>query len=373
MLNFELDEAILEFIQKCQWDEKAFNDLALRIFAYQFERNEPYRNFCLKRNRTPETISHWSEIPPVPVQAFKVLDLACEPKEKAEAIFLSSGTTQGEKTRCRHFVFNLRLYETSVLSWFEPHLLPERKPIPIAILLPPPEEMPNSSLGHMLATILKRWGKNLDKDLLSGWFIKGGTLRVEELANWLKVAEKERIPVMLLGTSFSFVHFLDWCFESQTAFHLPEGSRLMDTGGFKGRSREVSRSELYGNYERVFSIPPEWCVNEYGMAEMCSQFYDGVAGKPYLFGHQRIHKPPPWARTKVVNPETLEEVDEGEVGLLCHYDLANRGSVMAILTEDLGVKLGDGFVLIGRARGSELRGCSVLIDELLSVSNVVKR
>ncbi|MGQ9729171.1 MAG: LuxE/PaaK family acyltransferase [Candidatus Fervidibacter sp.] len=164
MLNSELDEAILEFIQKCQWGEKTFNDLALKIFAYQFEHNGPYRNFCLKRNRTPKTISHWSEIPFVPVQAFKVLDLACEPIEKAEAVFLSSGTTQSEKARSKHFVFNLRLYETSVLNWFEPHLLPEREPMPIAILFPPPEELPNSSLGHMLASILKRWGKYLDTE-----------------------------------------------------------------------------------------------------------------------------------------------------------------------------------------------------------------
>jgi hypothetical protein len=138
MTASELDEEILQFIEHGSQGDEAFNDLALKVFAYQFERNEAYRNFCLKRKRTPETVSHWTEIPPVPTQAFKVLDLACEPTEQAEAIFLSSGTTQGEGKRSKHFIFNLRLYETSVLKWFEPHLLPERQkdanrsPVPTA-------------------------------------------------------------------------------------------------------------------------------------------------------------------------------------------------------------------------------------------------
>lgn len=362
----QLDAEIIEFIKEGKRDERAFNDLALKIFAYQFERNEPYRAFCLRRKRTPETVSHWTEIPPVPTQAFKVLDLTCEPKEQAEAIFLSSGTTQGEKSRSKHFVFNLKLYEISSLSWFEPHLLPERRPMPIAILFPHPNELPTSSLGHMLATVAREWGT--EQGLGSRWFIRSGKLAVEDLVNWLKSAEENGEPVMLLGTSFSFVHFLDWCVSEKIRFKLPQGSRLMDTGGFKGRSREVPRDELYKLYEQVLGIPQGWCINEYGMAELSSQFYDGVVGKPYLAPchSQRIHKPPHWVKTRVLCPEDLEEKGEMESGLLCHYDLANRGSVMAILTEDFGVKIGDGFLLIGRAAGSELRGCSVLVDELLS-------
>ncbi|MCX7643646.1 MAG: long-chain fatty acid--CoA ligase, partial [Armatimonadetes bacterium] len=105
---------ILAFMGRSDASENEFNDLALQIFAYQFEWNEPYRNFCLKKGKTPETVSHWSEIPPVPTQAFKVLDLACEPISRAQVLFLSSGTTQGEQRRSRHFIFNLELYETSV-------------------------------------------------------------------------------------------------------------------------------------------------------------------------------------------------------------------------------------------------------------------
>jgi hypothetical protein len=367
MTAAELDEEILRFIEHGTQDDEAFNELALKVFAYQFERNEAYRNFCLRRKRTPETVSHWTEIPPVSTQAFKVLDLACEPKEQAEAIFLSSGTTQREGKRSKHFIFNLRLYETSVLRWFEPHLLPERRKMPIAVLFPPPEELPTSSLGHMLATVMREWGA-AEQGLKSGWFIRGNRLQAEELANWLKRAEESRESVMLLGTSFSFVHFLDWCAANGRSFRLPPGSRLMDTGGFKGRSREIPCNELYRLYEQVLSIPQDWCINEYGMAELSSQFYDGIVGSPYFAppNQQRIHKPPHWARTKVLDSESLCEVRDGEMGLLCHYDLANRGSVIAVLTEDLGIKVEGGFLLLGRATGSELRGCSILIDELLS-------
>lgn len=372
MTATELDAAILEFIKRCESDDARFNELALQLFAYQFERNAPYRIFCQRRGVTPNTVIHWSYVPPVPTQAFKVLDLACEPVESSQAVFLSSGTTSSGRSRSRHFIFNLGLYEASVLQWFEPHLLPERTPMPIAVLFPSPNELPHSSLGHMLATIVQKWDRGRGKSD-GEWFIRSGKLMAEELAGWLRKAEASGEPVMLLGTSFSFVHFLDWCRERKVAFRLPEGSRLMDTGGFKGRSREIARDELYRLYESVFGIPKDWCINEYGMAEIGSQFYDGVVGHPYtvpepalrILHSERFHKPPPWARTRVLHPETLEEVADGEVGLLCHYDLANRGSVMAILTEDLGVKVGKSFVLLGRASDSELRGCSVLVDELL--------
>ncbi len=380
MTAAEMDAAILAFMERGEQDDALFNRLALKLFAYQFERNAPYRTFCQRRGVTPNAVSHWSQIPPVPTQAFKVLDLACEPVEQAQAMFLSSGTTLGKQSRSRHFVFNLTLYETSVLRWFEPHLLPESHPMPIAVLFPAPDELPQSSLGHMLATVVKAWGKEQRaKDIEHGakekvWFIRNGKLLAEELKQALRQAEENEEPIMLLGTSLSFVHFLDWCKRNGVAFQLPTNSRLMDTGGFKGRWREVVRDELFALYQGTLGIPPEWCINEYGMAELSSQFYDGMVGRPFVFSESalrtqnpaRFHKPPPWVRTRVLHPETLEEVKDGERGLLCHYDLANRCSVMAVLTEDLGIKVSEGFVLLGRASGSELRGCSVLVDELLA-------
>jgi hypothetical protein len=138
----------------------------------------------------------------------------------------------------------------------------------------------------------------------------------------------------------------------------------MDTGGFKGRSREVTREELYAGFDELLGISYAWCVNEYGMTEMSSQFYDGIAGSAPL-PPDRLHAGPPWVRTQATDPETLRPLPHGAVGVLRHLDLANLNSVMAIQTADLGVTSPQGFRLLGRARGAEARGCSLAMEDLL--------
>ncbi len=146
----------------------------------------------------------------------------------------------------------------------------------------------------------------------------------------------------------------------------------MDTGGFKGRSREVTREELYGEAQRTLGIALAWCINEYGMTEMSSQFYDGVAGRAGEIA-RRLHHPPPWVRTHATDPETLALLPEGSEGILCHWDLANLHSMMGIQTEDLGVVEAEGFRVLRRAKGAEARGCSIAADELLSVAAALHR
>ena len=170
-----------------------------------------------------------------------------------------------------------------------------------------------------------------------------------------------------MGVMISYVHFLDWCAEHGRRWHLPPGSRLMDTGGSKGRVREIARDELYGLYGEVFGLPTTACVNEYGMTELGSQFYDGTLRSAYQREWQPRRKVvPPWVRTLVVDPASLAPVPPGQIGLLRHYDLANLHSVMAVQTEDLGVVVGDGFEVLGRASGAELRGCSLAVEDLLA-------
>jgi hypothetical protein len=143
----------------------------------------------------------------------------------------------------------------------------------------------------------------------------------------------------------------------------------METGGFKGRSRVLERSEFYASLSNAHGVPLEGITNEYGMTELLSQFYDGTAGARSavpLALEARRHVPPPWVRTRVLDPNTLSSLPMGEAGLLCHYDLANAGSVMAILTEDLGVAVDDGFRVLGRVEGAEPRGCSLAMDDLMS-------
>lgn len=137
---------------------------------------------------------------------------------------------------------------------------------------------------------------------------------------------------------------------------LPAGSRAMETGGYKGRSRALPRAALHDLIRRCLGVPASHVISEYGMSELSSQAYDGVVGD----AGARCFRFPPWARALVVSPETGTEVDDGNPGLLRVCDLANVGSVLAVQTEDLAIRRGDGFELLGRASEAEPRGCSLL-------------
>jgi propanol-preferring alcohol dehydrogenase len=358
-----LETELLAFIGRgvdAPRDDAAFNALALRLFAYQLGANGPYCQYCERRGRTPANVARWEEIPAVPIAAFKEAVLACEPVEQAVACFQSSGTT-GEK-RSRHYHPSLAVYDLSASTNWQAHVLPEGRPMRLLVLSPPRQELPNSSLAHYLSRMVECYGSPG-----SGFLLRDGQLDSSAIIAALEASQASGEPVALLGTSFAFVHLLDHFATLGVRFALPPGSRVMDTGGFKGRSREVSRQELHGLLRETLGVPREFCVNMYGLTEHSTQFLDAVL-RNHLAGVQapRYKAVPPWARTRVVDPETLVEVPRGEMGLLCHYDLANRASVLAVLSEDIGYALGEGFELVGRASGTEARGCSIAIDELLS-------
>jgi hypothetical protein len=140
-------------------------------------------------------------------------------------------------------------------------------------------------------------------------------------------------------------------------FNLPAGSRAMETGGYKNRSRELPKAELHSLIDGQLGISRDRIICEYGMSELSSQAYAmaGPAGQL-----DRCFHFPPWARAQIVSPETGREVGEGETGLIRIFDLANVFSVAAIQTEDLGIRRGDGFELVGRAQQAEPRGCSLM-------------
>lgn len=345
--------------------DERFDALARRVFAYQFERNRPYRAYCEARGRTPESVRRFSEIPAVPTAAFKELPLTTFPPEEATAVFETSGTTAGGRAG-RHFMRTTALYDAALSKPFEAHVLPDGARPRMLSLGPSPRLSPRSSLAHMLGRVIAAYGAPG-----SGEFATEDGIDLDGFACALEDAAARQQPVCLLGTAFAFVHALEVL--APRRFALPPGSRLMDTGGYKGRSREVPRAELLGLYEEVFGIPASHVVSEYGMTELSSQFYAGALGRkgapdpgpragtpaswPYLG--------PPWARAVVVDPETLAPLPPGRTGLLKIYDLANLDSVMAIQTDDLGVARGDGFELLGRAAGAEARGCSLAMEELL--------
>jgi len=345
-----------------------FNQLALGIFGYQFANNPVYRAFCRKRQATPATIELWSQIPAVPTTAFKQLPLISG-DHPAAAVFRTSGTMHNAHVRGTHHVRSLALYHAALTDNFRAHLRPESGPIRTFSLIPSPVDQPESSLSHMVAQVMSRFGNGRDE-----YFVRRpGGLDVERFLSAAEDSAKRGEPVLVLGTAFAFVHLGDALSDSGRSVRLPEGSRIMETGGFKGRSRELSWVDLYGLVERTLGVAAAWIVNEYGMTELLSQFYDGVAGQaaPVRGGDgasPRRHRPPPWVRTRVLDPVTLAPVSDGGVGILAHLDLANLGTVSALLTEDLGIGHEDGFEVLGRASDAEPRGCSIAMDDLLAAT-----
>jgi hypothetical protein len=174
-------------------------------------------------------------------------------------------------------------------------------------------------------------------------------------------------PLTLLGTAFSFVHLLDHLAESNLQFQLPKDSCVMETGGYKNRSRTMPKAELHSLITRRLGITPDKIICEYGMSELSSQAYTvrndecPMTKRDQTTGSINRHFHfPPWARMQIISPENGREVAEGETGLIRIFDLANVFSVAAIQTEDLGIRRGDGFELIGRAQEAEPRGCSLM-------------
>jgi hypothetical protein len=357
-MSSPVDIHVLDFIKNPVG--KDFNALALAVFAYQFHSNVPYQRFCLARNATPETVTRWQDIPAVPTVAFKELDLTCGPPEK---IFLTSGTTRGQEKRGRHLVPDLTLYHTSALSHFAECVLPDRRRLRILSLIPSPDARPNSSLTQMAAWVMAEWGESG-----TAYFIDPAGVHIEAFAEAIARAQHEGVPVCILAITSAMVTFFDWCEAHTRQFALPGGSRIMDTGGNKGVSRPLSRHGFLQSCWKYLKIAGYSCVNEYGMTEMASQFYDNVLYNRFRQSNEPRYKiAPPWVRTLVVDPETLQEVPYGQSGILRQFDLANCGSVMAIQTDDVGYLTGSGFEITGRAPGAEARGCALVLEEFLAV------
>ncbi len=341
-----------------------FNGLALDAFRFQVKAVPVYGAFVRNRGVRPERLERWEEIPPVPARAFRELALVAGDPDDAEAVFRTSGTTGGEESRGVHRVRDLSLYRASLLPNARAHLNPTGEELEVAALLPAPRECPESSLVHMAGVLVEAWSPESGPHAFladGGW-----RLDMKRLRGTFDALAAGSTPVLLLGTAFAFVHLLDRAREEALEWRLPPGSRIMETGGFKGRSREVSREELYRGIHEVLGVTPRRIVNEYGMTELLSQFYEPVldAGTP-IPPAQRHLVGPPWVRTRILDPDRLTPVEGDAPGLLQHLDLANLYSVSAVLTEDVGRPRENGFRVQGRSPGAEPRGCSLTMEELL--------
>ncbi|HXP61018.1 MAG TPA: hypothetical protein VN829_11030 [Dongiaceae bacterium] len=337
--------------------EAKFNSLALELFRLQFEQNAPYRRICQARGVSPEDATDWSHIPAVPAAAFKEFELSCLPPEERTAVFCSSGTTGQRPGRHFHNEESLALYRASLTPWFEANVLDGGCGMDdwqLSVLTPGPEAAPHSSLVHMFEAVRRQLGSPASAFL--GQAVADGAWRLdlEAAVAALRSSVRSGRPLLLLGTAFMFVSLLDHLATQGLQFALPPRSRLMETGGYKGRSRALPAEELRALITGRLGIAPALIIREYGMSELGSQAYAGPPGsaRPFRF--------PGWVRVQIISPETGQEVTEGQTGLIRVFDLANAFSVLAVQTEDLAVRCADGFELLGRAALAEPRGCSLM-------------
>jgi hypothetical protein len=349
---------LLTFIEADDADDAAFDALALQLFAYQFARNAPFRKFAQARGKTPRTVRRWQDIPAVPINAFKSLDLTCAPPEAAAAVFMTSGTTQGG-LRGKSFHPTLEVYDASMRRNFASRFMRGADRMAMGVLFPSPAAMPNSSLAHYLELARRDFGAPESAHLVSD-----AGIDFERLIGDLRRAEATGQPYALLGASFSLVRVLDELARRGDRFNLPPGSRLLDTGGFKGQSRELELDEFYDALSQTFGVDRNDCVNMYGMTELSTQFYDdGNAVCP------SVKSGPHWIRTRVVDPLTGAAPPKGATGVLAHTDLAHFNIVTTILTEDAGVEVDGGFLLLGRVGGADAQGCSMAVDAFLTAAS----
>jgi hypothetical protein len=353
MTGQEIVNSVLDFINKSNPSEDDFNQQALRLFDYQFRNNLPYQSYCRQKGKTLRMVKNWRDIPAVPINAFKELTLSCSDPKTAEDVFMTSGTTKG--VRGKHYHPTLEVYDHSMTINFKKRFMKDRDKIRMGILFPTEEEKTNSSLSHYLALAFKEFGTKGSR-----YFVNQEGLMIEALLEELEEVVKSNEPYALLGASFSFVHLFEELHKRDRTFNLPKGSKLLDTGGFKGQSKELDLVSFYNQLSTYLGVDQSSCINMYGMTELSTQFYD--SGNEFV---PSVKSGPHWIKTRVVNPVTGEEVSKGERGVLVHCDLANFNSITTILTEDLGIEQDDGFLLLGRAVGAEAKGCSMAVDEFL--------
>ncbi len=311
---------------------KAFERLALQTFKYQYEHVSVYRNFSNALNKTPASVKKIAAIPFMPVAFFKthsVLDAS----KTTEAIFTSSGTTGAVKSK--HYVVDLGLYEMSFSKTFELFFGPVED-IVILALLPSYFNKERSSLIYMVDDLVRK-----SKNQHSGFFLNDTTRLIEKL----NILEKEGRKTLLIGVSFALLDLIE-----EHSFRL-NNTIIMETGGMKGRRKEMIREELHARLKKGFGV--EKIYSEYGMTELLSQAYSSGDG---------IFKCPPWMKIFTRDTEDALSFVHGKTGGINVIDLANKHSCSFIATQDLGKLHSNGsFEILGRFDTSDVRGCNLMV------------
>tara|TARA_R110002033_G_scaffold54367_5_gene102869 strand:+ start:2077 stop:3057 length:981 start_codon:yes stop_codon:yes gene_type:complete len=309
-----------------------FEALALNVFKFQFDNNKVYRSFCDLLYKHPSDVKHISDIPFLPIQFFKSREVLST-TATIQKTFLSSGTT-GSVTS-KHLVSDLKLYEESYLKAFK-HFYGNIEDYVVLALLPSYLERDGSSLIYMVNDLIEKSNRTE-----SGFYLNN----IEELASTLKMLEANQQKTLLIGVSFALLDLVE-------AYQLNlKHTTIMETGGMKGRRKEIIRQELHQILQNGFKV--NQIHSEYGMTELLSQAYSKGHG---------VFECPPWMKILTRDTEDALTIQQpNKTGCINVIDLANINSCSFIATQDLGKINENGeFEIIGRFDNSDIRGCNLM-------------
>jgi len=314
--------------------ESEFNKAVLEIFRYQAAHNPVYKKFLSHLKVSPSKINEVKHIPFLPIEFFKNHHVVSAPPPY-ELTFKSSGTTGFN--RSIHYVKYAEIYKQSFIRSFE-YFFGDISKYTILALLPSYLEQGDSSLVYMVGHLIE-----LSNKKESGFFLHN----LDELASILNLLERKKEKILLLGVSYALLDFIE-----KHSFNL-ENTIVMETGGMKGRKKEMLREELHSQLKKGFGVKEIY--SEYGMTELLSQSYSSGKG---------IFRFPPWKKIIIRETEDpftwLPFEKSGGINII---DLANIYSCSFISTQDLGKAYPDGsFEILGRFDHSDVRGCNLLIQ-----------
>ncbi len=307
--------------------------MALKVFRFQYDNNAVYREFCDLVTKDKQTVKSLKQIPFLPIQFFKSHDVVSTIDEP-QAIFTSSGTT-GSITS-RHLVTDVSLYEQSYRQAFS-QFYGNIEDYTVLALLPSYLERQGSSLIHMVEDLIQ-----LSNNSNSGFYLN----EYDALVSKLLEQERDNKNVLLIGVTFALLDLIE-----KQNFKL-ENTIIMETGGMKGRRKEMIREELHEILTKGFGVKS--IHSEYGMTELLSQAYSLGNG---------IFECPSWMQIHIRDTEdALTYISNGKTGGINVIDLANINSCSFIATQDLGKKYDNGsFEVLGRFDNSDIRGCNLMV------------
>jgi hypothetical protein len=344
---------------------RSFAELAFEISEFQRKYSPGFARLWASRG---QAVSRVDDIPGVPCDAFRLARVAVHPETEDRLRFSTSGTTSG--ARGLHAMRVTETYHELALNFGRSALLSNERAQHVVALAPQLDDPPSSSLGHMMAMFMVDFEQRGPFDVHGPerWLIDERGVNLLELERAAARAAGHGQTLLVLATSFALVGLLD-SLQGRT-LPVPADTVVMQTGGFKGKTREVEPAELRSSLAQAFGISELQIVSEYGMTELTSQLYEATLPGSVLQREQRgtagVYAEPAWLRVVPVDPVTLEPVPSGQIGIARIVDLGNVDSAIAIQTQDRVRRVEGGIALLGRAEGAPPRGCSLAIEEFLA-------